>query len=154
MIDQILQSGVEQSERENYLGDPEVVESLLRQTVSLVCRDFQKPAAEFLAETDSECTRLAKIFLGKDSQYGPMSGWNEPGFIDKYVDKLNGEESETPEQALHGLFASFITSVIKIVNYANEPGVMKEHWDWQIDELLNEYTHVLLGLDYHDGDQD
>ncbi len=152
MPQEILQSGIEQAEKENYLGDPEVVETLLRQTLSLVCENFSEPEEKFLALVKSECERLAKIFLGEDPQYAPIDGWNKPGFIDKYLDQKNGHESESPEASLFGCFASFITSAIKIINYAGEPDVKDEHWNWQVDDLLNEYTHVLLGIPYHDGD--
>jgi hypothetical protein len=89
---------------ENYLGDPSVIQWLLRnyantclQRRSQILEGVEGYSPEWgvktkeSAQADSDdARRLADVFLGKNKIFTPIAGFNRPGVIDRWlVDELH-----------------------------------------------------------------
>lgn len=129
----------------NYLGDPTVVETILRYA-----------ASEFFdsMEDTSDAGALALV-LGKrhlkplvfpNKHYIGVRGWNKRGVIDVFAAKWKGIDANGPMERMGGLFVMLIDELLELVLYAGEDGVRDEDWQFQVDHVFLEYTNILLGI--------
>jgi hypothetical protein len=136
----------------SYLGKLSVVDGILRELArSALNRRATLPfvAAEKLNELD--CIRLTNIFLGKDaSDHTPMNPWNSPGHIDRFVtqefcSKLGWGEGR-PDHVMKTMFAQFIADFYRLADYAADPAVPEDNWNWQVPAIIESHRNLLLGI--------
>ena len=99
---------------ENYLGDPKVIEWLLRNYVNNCferCAQMKDDRLEAARIDVVYAKDVANILLGKNADYPPVEGWNRPGVIDRWlVDEfhLPAENAATPEDAVVCIIVTFL----------------------------------------------
>lgn len=132
------------SAAEGYLGSVRVVEGLLRVMVS----DWTDALGSGTATADLAkklATEYSEILIGDRDGFGKVPGWTKPGGIDVFV----ASELGLPERgrdAIENALVKMLTQTTEIVNYADEPGVLPEHWQWQVDAMFEEYVNLFLGV--------
>ena len=135
-----------QALQENYLGNPEVIEVLLRDFGRRAIARFDADHKEESVAVDAkDCANMADIFLGNQPKdYPPMLWWNKPGCIDEFVSTQIGVTG-SPEYVMTALFAMFISDAYSVYNFACEPGALDEQWDWLPDAITEQYLRILIG---------
>lgn len=132
------------SAAEGYLGSVRVVEGLLRVMVS----DWTDALGSGTATADMAkklATEYSEILIGNRDGFGKVPGWTKLGGIDVFV----ASELGLPERgrdAIENALVQMLTQTTEIVNYADEPGVLAEHWQWQVDAMFEEYVNLFLGV--------
>lgn len=136
-----------------YLGDMNVVRELVGNLASdallrLVDISTGNLTAEQAGEMDlDESRKLARVFLGQDSDYNGLKHWNEPGKIDEFVAAQAGILEEDPEARLATLFILMIQDMYGAARLAVE---RHPEGDVQaaIDGSLESITSVLIGISF------
>ncbi len=136
---------VQQAGKSNYLGDYQVLDSLLRVAVSNVMYDRQMPT--FLQAVKKESVRLADILLGEDSDFQPLHNWNSPGHIDIFCAKWLGSDEATAEARMQHSILKFFTELEGLGQYAGTDGVLPEQYQFQVNAILQKYVYLFLGVD-------
>lgn len=131
-------------EAHGYLGDSTVVAALLRNTVGAITAAVGKPSADVLLR--KACRATGRTLLGQNPAYTPLRNWNEPGRIDVFVAKWAGSSEVNPlDRMEHGVLR-FAEAVLELVDYAGQPGVLEEQWQWQLDALIEKWTCLFMGV--------
>ena len=136
----------------NYLGDLVLVDSILRELAQAALnRRATLPIKEAKKLNEMDFARLADAFLGNDTaNYTPMTPWNSPGQIDRYImDALGrrlGWPKGRPERTLKALFNCFVKDMLALEDYAADPNVPQSNWDWQVPAIVESYRNLLIGL--------
>lgn len=135
---------------EGYLGSTSFLDGLLRVMVSdwtdaLGAGTATADVAKRLAQNYSE------ILIGKREGFGAVPGWNVEGGIDRFVASQLGLP-ETGRDAIEHALVQMLAQCTSICNYADEPGVLDEHWRWQVDAMFEEFTNLFLGIPGEDPD--
>lgn len=130
-----------------YLGNPQVVESILRMGALEV---FQGLSGKQPTQVEDFVYQIAiktmKPFLGEDRNYKPLPGWNKKGAIDTFIAKWVGIDEMLPLARLAGAFIHMISELMDIENYASVSGVKDEEWNFQVEGIFTWYTRLLLGV--------
>lgn len=134
----------------NYLGDPAVVDQLVRDFMSSCVSinvDFQGgeidegEAGEKLVELSK---RYASIFLGESKAYVPMP-WNSPRRLDFYVRAMQPPHLEDYERATDAYFAAIGTAVIQIAMRIDKNEVLESEGQQAITEMRDDMVRAMLG---------
>ena len=146
-IDADLSATVLHSTNPNYLGNMEVVHSLMS--------DFASTAINRVDPTDktrawahadiSDCVRLANIFLGKDKDFTPMPKWNQPGMIDQFLVRIMGLQGDA-QQVMGGFFVQYLREIYGLYDIACS-GAPPESWEPMVQDTVDAYTKLLLGIE-------
>lgn len=134
------------TETNGYLGDPDIVDAMIRDIASEAIQKLGS-GADASKVIKTLCGPVAKVFLGKDKNFAPVRGWNKPGVIDSFVARWCGvKDARGPEMRIVGGLARMILEVMDVIKYANTPGVLDEQWKPQIDEIIQRYTGIFMGI--------
>ena len=140
---------VADTEEGGYLGDPDVVDGLLRRFVYdaiRVIRSEGKPEQK-LRRVSRRASRLARVFLGKNNtDHTLQRGWNREGVIDVFVAKWCGSsETNATARIEHGLL-NLVNDVMELADYAGDRSVLPEQWEWQLDAVMEKYVQIFMGV--------
>ena len=127
-----------------YLGDPEVIEGLLRSAIADVVD--QKSQDYLETALRRECKNLAKIFIGGEKSYAPVDNWNQPGGIDEQAAIWAGSSETTPAMRLEHLFVNMFNEVFQVAGLASEDAILREQYEFQLDDILKRHIWMLLGV--------
>src|SRR5688572_5044272 len=130
---------------DNYLGDPETVDMLLRVMASNVLAERKLNRDVGTSLEENHAAAMTNIFLGKEPDFTPMHGWNAPGFIDEFVSSAANVQENTPEDRMRTFFLSYLIDTYSLVEYADAPGVLDEQWQPQVGALVDYYRDILIG---------
>ena len=148
---------------ENYLGDPQVVDFLLRnyantclQRRAQILADVEGDSPEWnvktleSAQADCDDARpLADVFLGKNKIFTTIAGFNRPGVIDRWlVDELH-VEGDSPEEVVYRAVVTFLMAFYKVANIiadTPENEDTDEANQMMIDNLMQNFTKLLMGI--------
>lgn len=134
----------------NYLGDREVIESLLRFYVSTLIDNLEDTTTDKqrIKEMQLIAKEVANILLGYDHRkYAKVRKWNRPGGIDVFLAKWLGLAEKDPSDRLEYAFIMLFDEVADIAVFAGEPGALEEQWQPAFDAVIERYTDLCLGLD-------
>lgn len=145
-------SGYHVNPRVPSLGDPNVVETILRVFV----KDALDRRTEYanrdivlvqLEQLDREaCLETAGIFIGSNHFFNGLPGWNEQGGLDAFlVRELNIAETD-PLLRVATTLAQLLLEMTELANYAGQEGVLEEQWDWQVDATIETFRNFMLGI--------
>ena len=134
------------SKQVNYLGSYDVLDAILRVSLSKVFKD-PKNEATLTTDIKNECTRVAKILLGFDNTYVGVHHWNEPGYIDEFCAKWIGSLETHPVRRMEHSMLKFYSEVMELVGYISTDGVLPEQWQWQLTAIVQKYIYWFTGVD-------
>ena len=137
---------------ENYLGDPAVVEWLLRnysnQCIQRRAGMMDKRAASATMDV-ADAAKIADILLGKNPDYAPIKNWNKAGVIDRWmVDEFRKVELEvvgaTAEERVRNVVVNFLCQMydlmVAIENLPDDDAQMS------VDALVQQFVMLLVGI--------
>jgi len=132
-----------------YLGDPNVVGALLRETVVSVMDVYARPNvsdADKMGKLQRECQKLGSILLGtlSKSDFSPIPGWNQPGGIDEFCAKWCGSSETSPRARMEHAALKMMTEVMELAKYAGRAS--EEESKWQLDAIIQSYTGIFMGI--------
>lgn len=133
---------------ETYLGNKQMVESILRTGMERLHRKLLKATDSTDQEQALrwESEHAADIFLGKRKEFTPVYNWNEPGMIDVFIAKWVGSTETDPKQRVaHGVLAYFL-EMIELADTAGQDGIRNEQVEWQFDAITDKYAKLFIGL--------
>lgn len=137
----------------NYLGSYQFVQSLLKSKTNEVLQAIQgganpadaaRPAAEF----------LAKALLGMDPSMPGVPNWNAPGGIDLAIAQAMDLDDGSPLEVMEHWAVALFTELLQVANYADEPGVTPEQWQWQAQDAYDDFTKLALGIPVDPDEED
>ena len=123
---------------EGYLGNAEVVESLVRGFVANII-EATSPDTAF-----SECDRMALIFSGNEPGFTPIPGWTTREALGiKCAERQDVDPDQSLVDILRATFAMYAVWLRGVVeDYAGEP---EEDWGWRIDLIIEHCTSLMIG---------
>ncbi len=133
-----------------YLGDLDVIDSIVRQFVADIADRFERVGLglhtpDSAAEADkAECIRLGGVFTGMDETYEPMPGWTD-GRLARYIRERMHETAATGEpdaEVVAQAFASLVHSVYAMIG---EVATLDEPTQEQMAKL-NDHIRSLVWL--------
>ena len=136
---------------ENYLGDPKVVDRLLRDYAnSCIQRWLAMEDREASAKMDvADAIGIATILLCNNPQYPPVENWNKEGVIDRWCADELPVVGNTSEERMRNTIVTFLMRMRKqLVDNEEQPDNMNQ---MLTDGLVQEFTDLLLGLPDWDG---
>ena len=131
---------------ENYLGDPKVVDRLLRDYAnSCIQRWLAMEDRNESARLDVEdAAGLVAIFLGNNPQFPPIANWNKAGVIDRWLVDEFHITGATAEERVRNIVVTFLMRMRKqLVDNEDQPDNMNQ---MLTDGLVQEFTALLLGF--------
>ena len=131
-------------ENRAYLGDPQAVESLLKNEAAIVLGALHQP--DFDHVIDLAGKRVAKAILGQDPKWHKVDGWNEPGGVDESIAKWYGSYGPDAETRISGVFHGLIAELVEIMAYSQTPGVPPENWNYQPEAAFQSLAMSLIGV--------
>lgn len=109
----------------HYLGDPKVVDGIVRHFFSGVVSRYGHVADGDLSPQDAsaqdraECERLGRIFAGADPDYVAVGDWNGSGLADSFRadmdDRLSGDAELDDLAAITEAFAVMVHAVYDVL---------------------------------------
>ena len=79
-----------------------------------------------------------------------MKPWNSPGHIDRFVTRELGSKlgwgDGRSEHVMKTMFAQFIADFYRLADYAADPAVPEDNWNWQGLAIVESYRNYLLGI--------
>jgi len=140
---------IQENEQRGWLGDKYVVESILRNALFQVLDGLPQLAEKGMKVSDFAYrvgAREMRVFLRENSQgHKGVRGWNVPGGVDVFAAKWVGVDADRPIERLIGVFLEMVSEALEIENQAQN-GESAEQWMWQVDELLERYAFILIGI--------
>ena len=136
---------------ENYLGDPKVVDRLLRDYANkCIQRWLAMEDRNESARLDVEdAAGLVAIFLGNNPQFPPIANWNKAGVIDRWLVDEFHITGATAEERVRNTIVTFLMWMRKqLVDNEDQPDSVNQ---MLVDGLVQEFTGLLLGLPDWDG---
>jgi hypothetical protein len=129
---------------DNYLGDPMVVQYLVRNfAAGALARRGKIGDDEAMRKDIDDSRNMAKIFLGEDPAYPAMDKWNAPGSVDQYIAHVLNI-SGTAQEIVSAAMLIFLVEIYKLYNQSVFGG-LPENIDWQVDACCEDTTKLLLG---------
>ena len=135
----------------NYLGDPKVVDRLLRDYAnSCIQRWLAMEDRNESARLDVEdAAGLVAIFPGNNPQFPPIANWNKAGVIDRWLVDEFHITGATAEERVRNTIVTFLMRMRKqLVDNEDQPDNVNQ---MLVDGLVQEFTGLLLGLPDWDG---
>lgn len=141
----LLSKSLKAADHVNYLGSPEVLDSLLEFWSAEFVERLQKgqPAASV---TRKIASRLGRILLGKDEAYEPVYRWNEPGGIDEFCKRLFQFQDKTPAAVMYHAVLTFLDGLIDLVVEAGGAWFLEETWQTKRKQLITKYAYIFRGV--------
>ncbi len=132
-----------------YLGDPNVVGTLIRDAVSSVMDVHARhdvSDTDKMAKLQRECRKLGSILLGtlQKSDFSPIPNWNKPGAIDEFCAKWCGSSETSAHARMEHASLKMMTEVMELANYAGKAS--EEEAKWQLDAIIQSYTGIFMGI--------
>jgi len=143
----VATAAVANAEQIAYLGDKVTVDAVLRLAAveALDLLEKLEPGESFGREVYKIGVREMRVFLEENpSGHKGVRGWNKPGAIDLFVEKWTGVTSDRPIGRLAGMFLAMIEELVELEKVAKTGKT--EQWDWQVEEVFDRYTLLLLGF--------
>jgi len=146
-----LAAAFETATKDNYLGNPGMIDKTLRVMLAEALNLRDKVHRNELSEEESNAKLgavlriTADIFLGRDSDTVPIVGWNQPGGIDEHLAK----ELNLPDASAEGRVACtllLLTEEIYSLVAQEERGEPPENTRWQMNVAVEMTTKMLLGI--------
>ena len=130
-----------------YLGNPQAVEMILREAVNDVFWGTEG-TQEFRYTMNAD--KMADIFLGVDTDFAPVAGWNDDdplaGII-PFLDKHATTRHETiPAEKIKLVFGRLCGFVINLVE-AEKNGIPDTELKDLLDAEMQKVSHLLVGID-------
>lgn len=146
-----LAAAFETATKDNYLGNPACIDSLLRVMLAealdlrgMVHR-HELSEEEFTAKAGAVLRRTADILLGRDSNTVPIGGWNQPGGVDEHLAKeLNLPDASAEGRVVRTL--CLLTEEICSLVAQEERGEPLENTRWQMHAAVEMTCKMLLGI--------
>jgi len=133
------------SDEHQYLADPRVAHALLSDVLQQAM--FAVDSERFAALVETIAMRTARTFLGGQADYVPLRKWNEPGGIDVFLAKWLGVDELDPTRRVAGAIVAMLEEAMDIAVDASSMAAKARDWQWRIDELLDRYAALFIGLD-------
>ena len=137
-----------------YLGDPKVLEYLIRNILGEFHRRTTEPGLsqaqqdQVTIDTIAQCVAAADILLGNVSSFfAPVAGWNEPGGIDVWLAKMAYVDETLPRLRVAGALLEMIGQYKEILVYAARDDTSEMQWRHMPDGLTEDWTYLLQGID-------
>ena len=134
----------------NYLGDQDVIETLLRFHIHNAMEKIADSHSEQLQHRaiQEPAREIAAILLGmrKDNYVGVV-GWNSPGSIDAFLAKWCGSSENEPRRRIEHAMVNMFSELLDVAEQANIPGILEEQVAWQVDAIVEKYALLCLGVD-------
>lgn len=136
-------------ESDGYLGDPSVVERLLRNYANNCIQRRSQ-----MSDDRTEAARIdvlyandmANILLGKNADYPPLENWNKPGVLDRWIiDEFHPpkEMMGSPEDVVTCAIVTFLMHMYKLMlAIEDQPDDMAQ---MSVDALVQQFTWLLIG---------
>ena len=133
------------TKKTSYLGDPEVLDSLLEFWSAEFVERLQKgkPAEDV---TRTIASRLGRILLGKNENYEPVRKWNSPGGIDTFCKELFKLRDKTPAAVMYHTVLTFFDALSDLIVEAGAPDFLEETWQVKRKQLITKYTFIFRGV--------
>lgn len=143
-----------------YLGDPKVIDGLVRSLISGSAQrngqviDGELSRDDAIAAEKAAVTRLANILAGNDADYETVGDWNPHGLaaaIRKHMSaSLNSSAANDDYSAVLQACANLLLEVSEVLNKLARDG--DEHdAKLSLEGIAGDYTHLFAGLPV-DGD--
>lgn len=134
----------------NYLGDPRVVDRLVRDflafavstSVGLQAGDIDADQAEVKLVDLSK--RYGRIFMGEDPGYRAMP-WNSPRRLGAYIQAIAVPHAEDHARPIDGLFAFFGTAAIQVAMCLERHDADESEAQEALDEFRTQMVSIFLG---------
>lgn len=143
-----LPAAIDAMDAPQYLGDTIVIEGMIRNFFNDA---LQRRIANDTSATDQDqkdAQTLAEILLGEHpNDFRPQPAWNRPGGLDAYLAKKLELEDIDPADRVATALLGALMIYYNIVTYAQQPGVLEEQWNWQVDVLVQDTRNLLLGIE-------
>jgi hypothetical protein len=144
-----LAAAFETATKDNYLGNPTCIDSLLR-VMCVAMLDAvhdekldNQATNERLAELEREA---AEVLLGMNKDYIPIVGWNQPGGVDEAVAKQFGFKDYPPLQYVRlGLRELWLKRILELVKQEVN-GMPSEIASGQAQAAFEQFTKLFMGL--------
>lgn len=142
-----LKAAAEGASSGNYLGDPKVVDQLVRDFMSVVFSERAKwheggdgKAAE--ARINEVCASYGKVFMGQSPAYVAMP-WNSEHRLGAYLRAVvpDAGDYDNPGEA----YFQFLAVQALNAAIAVEEGVSEEQIKSELTDVVNDAVDVLLG---------
>jgi hypothetical protein len=144
-----LAAAFETATKDNYLGNPVCIDSLLRVMCAAMLdtvRDEKldnQATNERLAELEREA---AEVLLGMKEGYIPVVGWNQPGGVDVAVAKVFGIKDCPPLLCVRlGLRELWLKKILELVKQEMN-GMPSEIASGQAQAAFEQFTKLFMGL--------
>lgn len=133
-----FQAALAVANSEGYLGNAEVVESLVR---DFVANSLEATGPESIY---ADCDRLSLIFSGNDEGFTPIPEWNtREGLGMKCCERHDLDPNMSLVDILRATFAMYAAQARGIlIEHAKDP---EEDWGWKIDQIIEHCTSLMLG---------
>jgi hypothetical protein len=134
----IFQDALAVASSENYLGNAEVVEGLVRDFIANV---LEATTADQVFE---ECSRVALIFSGSQPGYTPVPDWNTREALGmKCAERHDLDPNQSCVDILRATFGMYATQVRGIlIEHVDD---QEEDWSWKLDQIIEHCTALMLG---------
>ena len=129
----------------NYLGDPNVVSSLIRTFVGETFLNIKTIEAHHAIQGAED---LARTFLGYNPDF-PGMPWNRPGQIDVFVAKALNIDETDPVVVLRTALVNLLNEMVLLKNHSDAHGLIAEQWQPAVGGLLDKYIRLFCGIPPH-----
>lgn len=132
-----------------YLGNPAVVDGIL---VDLWNKTFSRwnsgvENVDSGIEVDTaECERVALIFLGTNSKFVAMPGWNRAGIIDQYIATVLQIDEANPTIRLAYALLSYLGEMWTAFAESKAENKTVEIFHQRAEALTQKYRYLLMGV--------
>jgi|ERR1035437_79796 hypothetical protein len=148
-IDAGMAAALSPTTAENYLGDPKVVEWLLRNYSNQCIQRRSQMLDDRMgsAQLDvDDAKKVADILLGKNESFKPIESWNKPGVIDRWlVDEFQPpkEMMGSPESVVECAIVTFLMHMYKLMVAIED--MPDDDAQMSVDALVQQFTWLLMG---------
>lgn len=135
----IFEKALEAADVENYLGDFDTVEALVRAFAQNVLEADNEEAIF------AEVNRMALIFSGVEQGYTIVPDWHtRDGLGVKACERLDIEPNQSYQDILRSAFADYASQFFDVV--AANHDQPEDVWGWQLDAIVEHCTALLVGI--------
>jgi hypothetical protein len=133
----------------NYLGDPDVIEALIRQFITALVDNAKAATSDDAAAagTQALASEYAKFLAGLDPAYPPVEDWNTTR-LGPYAAKFLGlemAEGDTVEAVMRDAWASIVIGFYDALAKVAESNSV-EPMDFYVERTIETWRAVFLGL--------
>ena len=133
-----LSKGLEESLKEGYLGNADIVESVIRGWAGEILD------ADTQEEAMAACDRMGVIFSGGDPAFTMIPGWNDREHLGMMVSRRAGiDPNHTLIDILRGAFIGNGAQLRELLN--ENDGKPYEEWGWQVDGIVEFLQAMMMG---------